>query len=134
MNNIINPDIMSFSQETIDFVWNKARTVDGYDPKLFRKDACGAWIIRDKYGVQDNIFGCEIDHIVPKTLLKIQNFSDEKMDSELNLRALQHQNNASKGDDYPSYTSMVTSEGSKNIIKERVLTVNKVQKSFMDTV
>lgn len=116
---------MSFSQETIDSVWNKARTVDGYDPKLFRKDACGAWIIRDKYGVQDNIFGWEIDHIVPKTLLKIHNYSDEEIDFEKNLRAFQHQNNASKGDDYPSYTSMVTSEGSKNIIKERVLIVNK---------
>ena len=37
--------------------------MDGYDPTLFRKDACGAWIIRDKYGDSDSIYGWQIDHI-----------------------------------------------------------------------
>lgn len=116
---------MAFTQEKIDSVWNKAKTVDGFDPKLFRKDACGAWIVKDKYGVSDNIFGWEIDHIVPKSLLEDNLFTEEEIDWEENLRALQHQNNASKGDDYPAYTSVVTSEGSKNILRERVLVVNK---------
>mgnify|MGYP000455405905 CR=1 FL=1 len=35
---------MAFTEEQRLSVWNKATTVDGFDPKMFRKDACGAWI------------------------------------------------------------------------------------------
>ena len=115
---------MAFTEEQRLSVWNKATTVDGFDPKMFRKDACGAWIIWDKYGVQDNIYGWEIDHIVPKVLLEQKGFSQTMIDDVRNLRALQHQNNESKGDDYPSYTAVVTSENNKNIEQERNLVVN----------
>ncbi len=45
-------------------VWAKGRIVEGLDPSLFRKDACGALIVSDKYGM-DNPFGWEIDRIYP---------------------------------------------------------------------
>ena len=103
----------------------------GYDPTLFRKDACGAWIIRDKSGDSDSIYGWQIDHIVPRSLLEENGFSDEEIDNQLNLRALQHDNNASKSDDYPSYTALVTSKGSENIQAIKYLQVNnKKQESL----
>ncbi len=125
---------MAFTEEQRLSVWNKATTVDGFDPKMFRKDACGAWIIWDKYGVQDNIYGWEIDHIVPKVLLEQKGFSQTMIDDVRNLRALQHQNNESKGDDYPSYTAAVTSENNKNIEQERNLVVNNRTRTILGNI
>ena len=115
----------------IKLVWEKGRIVEGFDPALFRKDACGAWIAWDKFGVQDNLYGWEIDHICPKARLEARGFTAEAIDDLRNLRPLQHENNASKGDDYPSYTAIVTSEGKKNIRKETNLTVNAVTRRII---
>lgn len=116
---------MAFSDQQIQEVWNRANSVEGYDASRFRKDACGAWIARDKYGDTDSIYGWQIDHIVPRSLLEENGFSEEQIDNKLNLRALQHDNNASKSDDYPSYTASVTSEGTQNIRSIGYLEVNK---------
>ena len=116
---------MAFSSQQIQEVWDRAIKVDGYDSTRFRKDACGAWIIRDKYGDSDSIYGWQIDHIVPRSLLEANGFSDEEIDNQLNLRALQHDNNASKSDDYPSYTASVTSDGSENVQTIKYLEVNQ---------
>lgn len=37
-----------YSEETINAVWAKGRTVDNYDASKYRKDQCGAWIVRKK--------------------------------------------------------------------------------------
>lgn len=97
-------------------VWRKARKIEGLDDSMFRKDACGALIMYDKYGMQ-NPFGWEIDHIFPKSL-----GGDDDL---LNLRPLHYMNNRSKADDYPSYTACVKFDGKENIEDERNLTVNK---------
>lgn len=115
---------MAFSEQQVQDIWNRATTVDGYDPDRFRKDACGAWIFRDRYGDTDSIYGWVIDHIVPQTLLRKTGRSQEEIDNPVNLRALQHENNASKGDDYPSYTATVTSEGAENINSWKFLKVH----------
>ena len=106
---------MDISDDMKRRVWEKARAVEGYDDTRYRKDACGAWIMWDKYGLS-HAFGWEIDHIYPT----------ERGGTDIleNLRPLQHQNNASKADDYPSYTAVVTAEGEHNIEKKRNLTVN----------
>lgn len=116
---------MSFSDNIIKSVWLKARAVEGYDENLFRKDACGAWIMWDKYK-KDHVFGWEIDHIFPR----------ERGGTDIleNLRPLQHQNNASKADDYPSYTAVVTSEGDENIYKEKNLTVNARKREVLEKI
>ena len=31
-------------------IWNKGQVVPGYDPTIWRKDQCGAFIKWDKYG------------------------------------------------------------------------------------
>ena len=40
------------TEETIKEVWEKAGTVDGFAPSMYRRDACGALIMRDKYGIR----------------------------------------------------------------------------------
>ena len=35
-------------------VWEKGQIVDGFNPDMYRKDPCGAWIAWDKYGIRDN--------------------------------------------------------------------------------
>lgn len=106
-----------FDKIIIDRVWNKARIVEGYNADIIRKDACGAWIVRNQYGIRDSIFGWEIDHVYPESL-----GGDDDMD---NLRAMQWENNVSKGDDFPSYKSRVQAEGSNNVYKEKQYTINE---------
>ncbi len=122
---------MAFSEQQIQDAWNRATAVEGYDNSRFRKDACGAWIIRSKYGDTDSLYGWVIDHIVPQALLKEKGYGQEKIDIPANLRALQHENNISKSDDYPSYTAVVTSEDSTNIKVLKFLEVNKKKQELL---
>lgn len=105
------------NEETIEAVWNKAGIMEGFDSVMYRRDACGALIMRDKYG-KVNPFGWEIDYIYPQI-----RGGDDNID---NLRALHYLNNRSKRDDYPSYTATVTFDGKQNVEKMRNLTVNRL--------
>lgn len=112
-----------FDDVLINAVWGKATKVDGFDPNQFRKDGCGAWIIRNHYGLRDSIFGWEIDHVYPQSL-----GGDDNIE---NLRAMQWENNASKGDDYPSYRAVVQSEGNKNVYVNVQFTVNQSRQNIL---
>ena len=48
-------------------IWNKGQVVPGYDPTMWSKDQCGAFIKWDKYGDRSDRYnnGWEIDHIKP---------------------------------------------------------------------
>ena len=122
---------MAFSNQQIQDAWNRANVVEGYDASRFRKDACGAWIIREKYGDFDSLYGWVIDHVVPQSLLRDRGVSEQMIDNPLNLRALQYENNASKKDDYPSYTAVVTSEGTENISLWKFLEVNSKKQDVL---
>lgn len=104
-------------ERTINNVWGRATTVEGFDPNQFRKDACGAWIIRNHYGLRNSIYGWEIDHVYPIAL--------GGGDDDDNLRAMQWENNMSKGNDYPGYKAVVQSEGNKNVRLDGQFTVNE---------
>lgn len=78
---------MSFDDETIQKVWEKGKIVSEYDSKVWRKDECGAWINRSKYGNQKSKYGWHIDHISPGENDKLSN-----------LRPLQWKNNIDKSD------------------------------------
>lgn len=103
-------------EKSIQKIWEKGLIVDNFNPQLVRKDACGAWIVRNAYGNRNNAFGWEIDHIFPTTLGGDEN--------EINLRPLQWENNLSKSNDYPSYNAAVQSDGNNNVRKSMQYTVN----------
>lgn len=114
-----------YSEDLLDRIWAKAQKVDNYDPTLYRKDACGAWIMRDKYGDRTSAFGWEVDHVYPESRLKKAGVSMDLIDSENNLRPLNWSNNDSKGADYPSYQAKMKSEGNRNVEGEFEFTVNE---------
>ncbi|MDR1091905.1 MAG: hypothetical protein LBL79_12595 [Prevotella sp.] len=121
---------MSFSDKIKLDVWKKAISVQGFDSQKYRKDPCGAWMIFDEYGNHDSIYGWDIDHIYPQSLLG-KNISSEIVNHIDNLRAMQWENNNAKGDDYPVYSSIVSSDENKNVYVDKSLTVNEtIQESL----
>ena len=96
----------NFTDAQIEHVWNKAIIVPGYDPNIWRKDFAGAWIGKAYYGKMGN-YGWEIDHLRPVVLGGTDDFS--------NLNALQWQNNRHKGDDYPSFATIIKAKDNQNI-------------------
>jgi hypothetical protein len=83
-----------FSAYIVEAVWRKGTVVLGVDPAIRRKDACGAWIDRDQYGVAvENGTGWEIDHVFAAARGGSDNLG--------NLQPLQWQNNRAKADHVP---------------------------------
>lgn len=118
---------MEINNELKNKVWEKATIIKDYNPDIYRQDPCGAWIIYDKYGVTDNMYGWQIDHIYPESRLLQLGIPKEKIDDLINLRPMNHINNNSKSDDYPSYIARCTSDGNKNIEIEKSFVVNKAK-------
>ena len=119
-----NIDRNMFAEQTVQDVWDKATVVKGYDKDNVRQDACGAWIIRNHYGMRDSDFGWEIDHVYPLAL--------GGDDDPANLRAMHWENNLAKGDDYPSYQARVQADGTKNVHVEGQFTVNAPLRSKLE--
>jgi len=96
---------MSFTDDTVQKVWEKGRIVAGNNPTEWRKDQCGAWIGRQFYGDRNSQYGWEIDHINP--------VDSGGTDSLSNLRPLQWENNASK--QQGRLTCPVVAQGLNNV-------------------
>ncbi len=95
---------MEYKEEIINAVWEKGIRVSGNDPKIYRKDECGAWIARNKHGSRDSQYGWEIDHISPGG-----------SDAISNLRPLQWGNNLDKSDG--RLKCNIVAEGTTNVRK-----------------
>lgn len=106
----------NFDNIDIEQVWNKGIVVDGYDETLFRKDCCGAWIVKNEYG-KNSAFGWEVDHVYPQ----IKGGSNDLV----NLRPMHWENNRSKSDDYPNYDSAICAEDNRNVKKVGHFFVNE---------
>lgn len=126
-----------FNEDLLNRIWERAQEVDGYDKDRVRKDACGAWIIRDLYGDTNSPFGWEVDHIYPESKLRSKNVPENMIDDPINLRPLNWKNNLSKSADYPSYQATMKSEDNKNVegvyeftVNERVR--NEVERLYRD--
>lgn len=109
---------MIVNQELILQVWNKGIIDERYPSDLVRKDACGAYIKFDKFGDRGSIFGWEIDHIYPASMLQEKKVSQALIDDILNLRPLNWKNNLSKGCNYPFYTATVVADDEAATNKE----------------
>ncbi len=96
---------MNNTEEIVQDVWEKGTVVPSYDPSVWRKDACGAWINREQYGNRNSDYGWEIDHILPGG-----------SDSLHNLRPLQWENNVDKSDG--RLKCNVISTGNQNTYKK----------------
>ena len=116
---------MRLTEELIQLVWEKGLKVEEYDPNRVRKDACGAWMIRENYGDRDSVFGWEIDHIYPKSKLEKLEVPEDDIDNILNLRPLNWRNNDSKSNNFPIYKASITSEDNRNILREEELEINE---------
>ena len=92
---------MIYSEETIQAVWDKARSVDDNDARVWRKDDCGAWIQRMMYGDRSSQYGWEIDQI-----------SSEEPERISNLCPLHWRNRIGKSDG--RLICLVTSSGIDN--------------------
>lgn len=114
-----------YAQEIIDLVWNKGRIVSEFPADQVRKDACGAWMIKEHYGNRGSVFGWEIDHIYPEKKLQERDVPLELIDNINNLRPLNWKNNLSKGTDYPVYHANVKSDEGRNIECDEEMKVNE---------
>lgn len=114
---------MEISDDLIQQVWERGREVEGYDGSIFRKDACGAWIVRSYYGITDSVFGWEIDHVRPQSSLA--GVDDARVNDLRNLRPMQWANNRAKANDYPWYNSAYVALGDKNVKNKRLFRVNR---------
>lgn len=102
-----------FSNTVIQQVWEKAQSISGYDPNIWRKDFAGAWIRKDLYGTDSN-FGWEIDHLKP--------VSKGGSDYINNLYPLHWKNNRTKADNYPNFQTVISSMENRNIEKTQAWT------------
>lgn len=98
------------SDELIEKVWQKAKIIANNNPDVFRQDYAGAWIRRNQYGIRDSKYGWEVDHCKPT--------SKGGTDELSNLYPLHWRNNEKKGDDFPTWNTILTSDGVQNVEKE----------------
>jgi 5-methylcytosine-specific restriction endonuclease McrA len=80
----------SFSDQTINAVWNKGQIVAGYDANIYRKDVYGLWMKKQDHGNTLSDYGWEIDHIIP--------VAKGGSDDLNNLQPLYWKNNRTKSD------------------------------------
>lgn len=101
--------MVNFDDETVKAVWEKATKVVGANPSVWRKDYAGAWINFDQRGDEGGIYGWEIDHVKP-----VARSGNNDLN---NLHPLHWKNNRTKGDDYPTWGTSISSLENKNIDK-----------------
>jgi hypothetical protein len=78
---------MAYATDVVQEVWETGKTVSDNDPRIWRKDECGAWMQRSMYSDRNSQYGWEIARIAPGG-----------PDALPNLRPLQWMNGICKSD------------------------------------
>lgn len=103
--------------EQIEAAWEKAEIIDGVSNKLYRKDYAGAWIFHDSfttdYATADNI------ETYSWTIVLHRPIGQQGTTELHNLDPMNIVNAKSKGENYPSWKTKISSKGNKNIIREQ---------------
>lgn len=81
---------MTFDNEEIKLIWDRAEKVTGIASNIYRKDECGAWIAYNEFGNANSSFGWQIDFSKYKHMDK-----DNELDDLIPLHC---QNYRSKAD------------------------------------
>ena len=109
--------IHHWTLEQIEAVWEKAEIIDGVSDKLYRKDYGGAWMFRDSfttdYTAADNL------ETYSWTIVLHRPASQQGTTELYNLDPMNIVNAKSKGENYPSWKTKISSKGNKNIVKEQ---------------
>lgn len=94
-------------------VWEKGYIIPGYDENVYRKDFAGAWMVWFDYAdtTSEVSYGWEIGHVKPESL--------HGRDDIDNLQPVHWVNNKTKGENYPYYTTMITSFNKQNVHREQ---------------
>ncbi len=88
-----------FSQQTVQAVWEKGRTIPTLYANEWRWDICGHMMKRDEHGNRQFEYGWDVDHKQPVAAGGDDNLS--------NLQPLNWRINARKGDTFPWDCSML---------------------------
>ncbi len=96
---------MAYDEETIKKVWERGGVMPGYDPEVWRKDDCGAWMGRRFYGNKESQYGWEVIPVKPP--------SKGGGDDVSNLRPVQWENSESRK--AGRYECVVTAADARNI-------------------
>ena len=88
-----------------DLIWHRAKVVEGYDANKRRKDMAGAWIEWDQFETEDE-YGWRVSPLIPLS-------KGGSMDW-MALIPLHWKNAQSRGEDFPRYTTIISSEGDTN--------------------
>ena len=95
-----------FRPDEIEYAWQQAIPVDGFNPDVLRKDYAGAYIAKDAYGDRSSAFGWEVDHIIP--------LEKNGPYEEWNYAPLHWENNNMKDDNFPVWETKVAFMGTSN--------------------
>lgn len=56
---------MDYSEQIIQHIWERGRSMPDQDSTVWRKDQCGAWMMRDAYEQEHSDYGWKIRSILP---------------------------------------------------------------------
>ena len=56
---------MDYSEQIIQQIWERGRAMPYQDSTIWRKDQCGAWMMRDAYEQEHSDYGWNIRSILP---------------------------------------------------------------------
>jgi hypothetical protein len=104
-----------------ELVWENAEVFENYDPKMWRKDPCGACISWREFRKRTK-YGWNVDHILPKAKGGTNHI--------FNLCAMHWENNQNKATDFPKFQTSIKFNGTENVtcVEEKEWSVSVLDK------